>query len=206
MELPRSLRVTPSSALSHSFDLDERIRHATSSDTLKGMFFQRIVEIAQQAGVSVEQVALEDPPKRMRYQPFFDYPVADYFRLVAAAARALHPGVVISEAIRRTGGADFERFTQSAVGRVMLAFGGSARATLARSGTMYAAVLKGSAEVESEAAPEGVRIRYRNYPGLTEVYPIGTIEGCCRYFGTDYLIEIDVLSARDADYLVRLNE
>lgn len=205
MQLPRSLRVTPTSRLTHVFDVDERVSHATSSDTLKGMFFQRIVEIARQAGVRVEQV-LGSPLGPPRYQPFFDYPVADYFRLVAATARALHPSAPISEAIRRTGGADFERFAESAVGRVMLAFGGSARATLARSGTMYGAVLKGSSKVESEATAEGVRIRYRDYPGLAEVYPIGTIEGCCRYFRAEYVIDIDVISARDADYYVRLKD
>lgn len=196
-----TLRVTPTSALTHSFDVEERIRAATPADTLKGMFFQRIIEIGKHAGASMEHIT-----RGRRYQPFFDYPVADYFRLVHAAASALYPRVVVSEAIRRVGRDDFARFAESGVGRVMLAFGGSARGALSRSGSMYGAVLKGSAEITSQAVPEGVRIRYRNYPGLTEVYPIGTIEGCCTYYGTDYEIEIDVLSHKDADYLVRLKE
>jgi uncharacterized protein (TIGR02265 family) len=206
MPLPRSIRVTPDSTLAHSFDIEARIRTATPADTLKGMFFQRIIEIGERAGLVAEHVGLEAPPSPLRYQIFFDYPVADYFRLVSAVAGVLYPQLVASEAMRRTAVDDFARFTESSVGKVMLAFGGNVRSALARSGTMYAAVLKGAGKVASEVVPEGVRLRYRDFPGPAEVYPIGTIEGCCRYFGADYEIDIDVLSEQDADYLVRLRE
>jgi uncharacterized protein (TIGR02265 family) len=206
MALPRSLRVHSKSTLTHAVDLEERIRCATESDTLKGMFFQRIVDIGRRTGMAIEHVALDKPPRELRYQAFFDYPVADYFRLVYAVAKKLYPNVSSSEAVRRTGARDFGAFAQSPVGRVMLAFAGSARATLAKSGSMYGAVLKGASKVESESVPEGVRLRYRNYAGLTEVYPIGTIEGCCQHYDAEYEIEIVVISPRDADYLVRLKE
>lgn len=83
----------------------------------------------------------------------------------------------------------------------MLAFTGDAKSTLARSGSLYAQVLKG-ARVESEETPTGVTIRYRDYPGPVEFYPIGTIEGTCHHFRSDYTIEVSVLSPRDADYVV----
>jgi hypothetical protein len=73
-------------------------------------------------------------------------------------------------------------------------------------GSMYGAVLKGSSRVDSEAVPEGVRLRYRNYAGVTEAYPIGTIEGCCQHYGVEYEIDVKGLSPRDADYLVHLKE
>lgn len=205
MDLPSKLTVTPTSVLTHRFDVEERIARATPDDTLKGMFFQRIIDTATEAGVEPSSLSLQAAPMRMRYQAFFDYPVADYFRLVAAVAEKLHPRVAISEGIRRVGGRDFTQFANSKVGRVMLAFTGNAQSTLAKSGAMYGAVLKGSAKIDSEAVAGGVRITYRDYPGLTEVYPIGTIESVCRHYGCDHAIEIDVLSPWDADYLVRID-
>lgn len=206
MDLPKKLTVTPGSILTHRFDVEERIARATPDDTLKGMFFKRILETAESAGIDPAASRLQAPPMRLRYQTFFDYPVADYFRLVASVASTMHPRLAISEGIRRVGGRDFAEFAESKVGRVMLAFTGNARSTLARSGPMYGAVLKGSARIESSATPEGVRITYRDYPGLTEVYPIGTIESVCRHYGVDYTIEIDILSPWDADYLVRIGD
>ena len=52
--------------------------------------------------------------------------------------------------------------------------------------------------------PPGVRLTYRDFPGLAEYYPIGTIEGLCRHYGADYEITVDALSPRDADYTIRL--
>lgn len=206
MGIPRALHVTSATTLTHTIELEERIKCATARDTLKGMFFIRMVEMGRRAGLTFDHIALEAPPREMRYHAFFDYPVADYFRLVFEVGKTVFPDVPASEAMRRVGARDFSMFAESGVGRVMLAFAGSARSTLAKSGSMYGAVLKGASKVESEAVPGGVRLRYRNYAGVTEVYPIGTIEGCCQHYRAAYEIEIKIISPRDADYLVHLQE
>lgn len=195
--------ITPSTVLTMPVDVEARIRAATDRDTLKGMFFRRIVEMAHGCGVTAESAGLRHPVSGDRYLAFSDYSVADYMRWVAAVGRVLHPRVAASEAIRRVAGRDFSEFAASRVGSISLAFTGGAKGTLAKSGMLYAQVLKG-ARVESEAVPDGVAIRYRNYPGPVEIYPAGTIEGTCKHFRSDYVIEIDVLGPMDADYLVRV--
>lgn len=204
MAVPSHIRVLPHSRLTHSFSLEERIAHATPDDTIKGMFFQRILDAVRDAGLDPRAITLEAAPMRLRYLAFYDYPVADYFRLVAATADALYPREAISEGFRRVAGADFTKFADSKVGGVMLAFTGDAVSTLAKSGPMYKAVLKGSARVEARRTEEGVTISYRDYPALVETYPIGTIESTLRHYGTDYEIDIDVLGPYDADYRIRV--
>lgn len=195
--------VTRGSVLEGTFDLEERVAPATAEDALKGMFFTRVAALAARAGVRWDDVSLYYRPPGDRYAAFGDYPVADYFRWVAVVGRALHPRHTIAEGMRRVGGRDFAEFAESRVGRVMLAFSRDAKSTLARSGPLYSQVLKG-ARVTAEETADGVLIRYRNYPGPVEYYPIGTIESMCTHYGADYAIEIDVLSPLDADYFVRL--
>jgi uncharacterized protein (TIGR02265 family) len=202
--MERTFVVTPSSTLSLTFDLETRLAPATARDTLKGMFFKRVSELAQKSGVTWDSVGLRYRPAGDRYAAFSDYPVADYFRWVAAVGRALHPRMPISEAMRRVGSRDFAEFAESRIGSVMLSFTGNAKTTLAKSGTLYTQVLKG-ATVESEETPDGVLIRYRNYPGPVECYPIGTIESTCRHYGADYSIEVAVMSPLDADYRIRVS-
>jgi uncharacterized protein (TIGR02265 family) len=203
MSAPNKLTVMATAPLKEEFDLEKRIAAATAEDTLKGMFFQRIVDIATRSGVKTAQIPLRHRPANDRYLAFNDYPVADYFRWVHALGQALHPRVAPSEAMRRVGHADFAEFAASKIGRVTLAFSGNARSTLARSGLLYSMILKGPT-VSSDETADGVLIRYRNFRGPVEVYPIGTIESVCRFYETDYSIDISVHGPQDADYFVRL--
>lgn len=189
MALPSSLRVTPRTTLSHDLDMEERIAGATPADTIKGMFFGPIDRMVGSEG------------KRL---PFRDYPLADYFRAVHRAAVARYPDVPISEAVRRVAGNDFEEFAESRVGRVSLALTGDVRSTLERAGRLYDLVLAGTTKVRSWRDGDVLRLSYRDYPGPVEVYPIGTIEGTCRHFGVEWEIDVDVRSARDADYTVHI--
>src|SRR5688572_6451733 len=104
--MERTFTVTPSSTLNLTFDLESRLAPATAADTLKGMFFKRVSELAAKSGVKPDAVGLRYRPPGDRYSAFSDYPVADYFRWVAAVGRALHPRLPISEAMRRVGSRD----------------------------------------------------------------------------------------------------
>jgi uncharacterized protein (TIGR02265 family) len=198
---PKSFRVTPTSTLTHSFVLEERITDATSMDTLKGMFFDRILDLGKTAGIGANVL----PPRLVRtYRTFGDYPVGDYYSIIHEISTRMHPRVSNVEAMRRVSVRDFERLAESTVGRVMLSFAGDARATLLQAERMYGAILKGSAKVRGEAIEDGgIRLTYREFPGLAEYYPIGTIEGLCRHYRVDYEITVDVRSPRDADYTIR---
>lgn len=185
--------MTPDSTLDHAFDMETRIQVATPRDTIKGMFLSRVEGLL----TNVDGLA------RPRRLPFRDYPLTQYFRVVDEAAQALFPELPRAEAVRRVGGEDFREFAGSAIGRVSLALLGDVFGTLSRAGYLYEVVLKGDCEVTTWRDGDVIRMEYRRYPGPTEVYPIGTIESTCRYFGVGCEIEIDVLGPRDADYVVR---
>lgn len=202
MAVPNTFIVTPTSVLTAPLDLEARIASATPRDTIKGMFFRRVVDVANYLGVTAEHAQIRHPLPGDRYSAFGDYHVSDYMRWVAAVGRVQHPRLALSEAMRRVANQDFTEFAESRLGSVMLAFTGTAKSTLARSGSFYAQVLKGP-RVESEETAAGVVIRYREYAGPVEFYPIGTIEGTCRHYRSDYTIEVNVLGPRDADYVVR---
>lgn len=198
--MAKSFRVTAATTLTQSFVLEERLTDATSLDTLKGMFFERILDLGKTSGIGADAI----PPRLMRsYRTFGDYPVADYYSIIHEIAVRMHPRQSNVEAMRRVSVRDFERLAESTVGRVMLSFAGDAHSTLLQAERLYSTILKGSAKVRGENVEGGVRLTYRNFPGLAEYYPIGTIEGLCRHYRTDYEITVDVLSPRDADYTVR---
>ena len=95
------------------------------------------------------------------------------------------------------------RYLDSGLGKVMLAFFSDARSVMQRSGQIYAMVTKGP-RIESEARGDEILIRYRDYHGPLECYPVGTLEGACRHFGARCEIQIEVLSPSSADYRVRI--
>ncbi len=179
------------------------MRDATSADLLKGMFFERILDLAKRSNVSLDAL---DPRLLRSYRTFGDYLVADYYVLIHEVAVRLHPNVTNAEAMRRAARLDFQRLAESTLGRVMLSFASNARATLLQAEGLYGAILKGSTQVRAEALDDGaIRLTYRRFPGLAELYPIGTIEGLCRYYETDYEITVDPISPRDADYTIRFD-
>ncbi len=201
MPATKSFRVTPTSTLTQSFVLEDRLTDATSEDTLKGMFFERILDLGKTAGIGADAI----PSRLLRsYRTFGDYPVADYYAIIHEVAVRMHPRVQNVEAMRRVSVRDFERLGQSTVGRVMLSFAGDVRATLLQAERLYGAIIKGRAKVRGENVDGGgIRLTYRDFPGLAEFYPIGTIEGLCRHYHADYEITVDVISPRDADYTIR---
>ena len=201
LTVSKSFLVTPTTTLTQSFVLEDRLTDATSVDTLKGMFFERILDLGKGAGVGTQAL----PPRVIRtYRTFGDYPVGDYYVIIHEVARRMHPRVTNVEAIRRVSVLDFERLAESTVGRVMMSFAGDVSATLLQAERLYGAILKGSAKVRGEKIDGGVRLTYRDFPGLAEYYPIGTIEGLCRHFRADYEIRVESISPRDADYIIRL--
>ncbi len=199
--IPRSLVLTPTSTLTHGFDLDERTAACPSTHTIKGMFFARFADAATRAGVDASSLRLEQPVER--YLAFRDYPVRDYMRWAAAAAARAHPRVAVSEGLRRVALDDYARFLDSGLGKVMTAFLSDARAVLMQSNKLYEMVMKGP-RVESEADGDEIVVRFRDYHGPVECYPAGTLEGACRHFGGRYEIRVEVVGPAAADYRVRL--
>ena len=201
--MPERLTIRKETTLTHAFDVEERMASCPLDHTVKGMFFARFVDMATRIGVKAESLPLDRPVENGRYVAFRDYPIRDYMRWAAAAAAKAHPRVAVSEGLRRVAGDDFARYLDSGLGKVMLAFFSDARSVMQRSGQIYAMVTKGP-RIESEARGDEILIRYRDYHGPLECYPVGTLEGACRHFGARCEIQIEVLSPSSADYRVRI--
>ncbi len=201
--IPSRLTITRGSTLEHDFDVEQRMAACPRTHTVKGMFFARLVDEATRIGVKAGSLPLDVPVDDARYVAFRDYPIRDYMRWAAALAKKAHPRVAISEGLRRVAVDDFERFIHSGLGKVMVALMSDAGAVMTRSGQLYGMVLKGPT-VESERRGDEILIRYRDYHGPLECYPVGTLEGGCRHFDARYEIRVEVLSPTAADYHVTL--
>lgn len=201
--VPRKLIIRPDTVLTHAFDVEARMADCPVDHTVKGMFFARFVEMATRAGVKAETLPLDKPVEHGRYVAFRDYPIRDYMRWAAAAAAKVHPRVAVSEGLRRVASDDFTHYLESGLGKVMVAFFSDARSVMLRSGQVYSLVTNGP-RIDSEAVGDEIVVRYRDYHGPIECYPVGTLEGACGHFGARCEITIDVLSPSSADYRVRL--
>lgn len=87
----------------------ERIQHAPESGRVRGLFFQDLLRAAPQIDVP-----------RARYIPFTNYPMREFMQVTINAARAAHPGVAPTEALRRLGYGVYDVFANSLAGSALL--------------------------------------------------------------------------------------
>lgn len=191
----------PSKRLEGAPDPEARFARFPSSYTIKGMFFTRPIRILGPAYGEV-QATLRRAQASGRYLPFRDYPQEDYSRLAHAAAVKRWPDVPIPEAMRQLARDDLRAFAESRVGRVVLAMTGDVAGTLLKLPDMYRMSLTGG-RVEALRTPEGVRIEYRDFLGWVDCYPIGTVEGVVRHFGSEPELDVEVHAEDAATYDVR---
>lgn len=174
--------ISLASALDGDIDVEEVARETPRSFTVKGMFFSRFVERLGD-GFAIVLPTLEAPPKMGRYMPFHDYPQSDYLRVMVALARKVHPRYGPREGVRRLAREDFKVFTQSTLGKVMVAMVGDARSALLKLPFVYSKVTNGDWEVTaSELDGRRVRLEFRGLYGAWE-YQLGQCEGIVLHYG-----------------------
>jgi uncharacterized protein (TIGR02265 family) len=117
-----------------------------------------------------------------RYLPFRDYPQVDYLRLSIAAARKSFPQLAPREAVRRLARADLATFSNSMLGRIVLAMAGDARSTLLRVPDAYARVTTGGPVFAHELDADTVRVEFQKFYGLRD-YQLGQLEGVTLHYG-----------------------
>ena len=162
-------------------DLDAFLERYPPHDTIKGMFFGRLVETL--GGVAAFERQLRSPPKLGRYVPFVDYPLRDYMFLTNRAVEKRYGALGPREGLRRLARDDLAIFGESVVGRIMLEVAGNAHATLMATPRAYAVVSTGLLSVTSESlGVDRVRLVFRHAYGAWE-YTVGQVEGMCAYFG-----------------------
>lgn len=196
------VRVTEETILRGPVDPEERFARFPSYYTLKGMFFARMIAVIGTDGYEALEPHLLRPPRLGRYMPFIDYPQVDYSRLCLAAAVREWPKQPVLEAMRRLARLDFSEFAQSRIGRVSLAMTGGLGDALAKLPDLYQVSLKGG-QVWAERVAGGVSVRFEDFYGWVDCYPLGTLEGVVHYYGRQPVIEAEVHDERSATYEVR---
>jgi uncharacterized protein (TIGR02265 family) len=192
-------RVTSETALGGSVDPEERFGRFPADFALKGMFFSRLIELGE-VHMTGARSRLVGPPRLGRYLPFSDYPQVDYSRLCHAVAVGRFAKLPVREAMRRLARLDYETFAESTLGRVSLAFTADADAAVLSLPRSFSAVLRGGTLTVTNVGPKAYDIRFTDFYGWVDCYPIGTIEGLLGLYGRTCAIELDLHTPISATY------
>jgi len=199
------LHVRPDVPLSFPVDAESRFVRFPADFTIKGMFLARLLALAPRTALSAVSERLHNPAVLKRCLPFADYPQVDYSRLAHVVAQELHKRLETAEAMRRLARRDIRTFAESQVGRILLALSGDASATLLKLPEMYRAALRGGSVQSTRVNAHTVQIRFKDFYGWLDCYPIGTIEGLVAHFAGSCELEVTMETLISATYTVTLH-
>ena len=161
-----------------------------SDHTMKGFLFARVVEALGSSWDALHPRLLE-PPRLGRYLPFGNYPIRDYARLAYDLAQRKHPGLGLAEAVRRLARRDFRVFSETTMGRVMIAMTDDGPSLLMRLPAVFEAVTNAQRVRASRGQDGSVRLEFSEYFGLW-TYALGQVEGAVEASGGKATIDADV--------------
>lgn len=191
-------------ALTGNIDADGRFGRFPSDFAIKGMFLARMVQLAGPGVVDRVRPRLVRPPSLGRYVPFSDYPQVDFSRLAYAVATDRFRDVATPEAMRRLARLDIQTFTASQLGKIMLGLAGDAGSAVMKLPEMYAAVMRGGSVSATRLADGRIALRFTEFYGWLDCYPIGTIEGLAGHYSARCDMEIELESELAATYFITL--
>lgn len=195
----RTIRVTSDVSLDLELDVDDRLARTPPHDLIRGMFLTRHVRAL---GARFEEVrsSLSVPPP---YQPFGEYPQRDHARLAVAVARLQFPAVPVAEGLRRVERHAAEVFVASSIGRALTTLASNPLAALRLFPTAWRHMQTGGELVTRELPhSHGIRLEVRDLAPWLDCSMIGSLEGGVVLFGRRPMIEVELLSDHDANYLV----
>jgi uncharacterized protein (TIGR02265 family) len=181
----RELTIRVGTRLPGDIDVEAQVALISPEFQVKGMFLSPLVQ-----GLPADMwdelcPRLQSPPRGGRYTAFRDYPQADYMRISTTLARHRFPEVGLREAMRRLARQDFDVFSASTFGKVLLAVVRDARGALLKVPLVYDKVAPGGYTVRGGELDDGtVRIEFENYPH-DWAYMVGQLEGVVLHYGTD---------------------
>jgi len=193
---------SPDEPVGGSFDVEETVRLFSKTHLLKGMFFSRIVNILGSHFGAVSP-SLSAPPRLGRYLPFSDYPQADYLRLCVVAASRAYPAWPLREGIRRLSRDDFRVFTDSTLGKIVIAAIGDPHSALLQVPSMYMKVAPADWRIDGEEIDAGaVRVTFSPIIGPWE-FQLGQLEGLVLSFGKRPRVRVTELERGAVQFDVR---
>jgi uncharacterized protein (TIGR02265 family) len=172
-------------------DLGERLAAVPPDITIKGMFFQLIVDEARNASGR--------SPGRERYVPFKGYPADEWMKVLVECAGLTYPRLPAREGIRRLGRRVYGMFVETMVGRVLFSVvGGSTTAALRVLPQAYRISGTGKAEV-SVIRDDRAVVHLRGLWDFPDAYHVGVLEGGLTALGRVGKVRVRVLSLCDVD-------
>lgn len=204
--VPGILRIKTDVALVGHVEAEDRFAAFPAGFTVKGMFFSRMVQLGGPGALADVRDKLKKPPALGRYLPFSDYPQADFSRLAHRVATGLFPRRGVCEAMRLLARKDLETFASSSVGSVMMALAGKDTCeALMRLPDMYRATLSGGIATAERIAPNVVVLRYDDWYGWLDCYPVGHVEGLAAHLNQHCEIEVEQRSLTAATMRVAVS-
>lgn len=162
-----------------SLGLRDRLAQAPKDGLVKGWLIHSIMENAKRQGV---ELAME-----RKYLGFKDYPVAEYLELLGQAAVRLQGNGSAKEALRELGRGVHGSFSQSLVGKVVLAGLGSghdgARTGLRWITRVYKMTSNHATASIEEPTDHVAVISLSNVWSFPDAYHVGIFEGAAAAFG-----------------------
>lgn len=187
--------------LSARIDIEEHIARLPAGATCKGLFFNDPIERLRRAAPNHPALASS---AGARHVPFFDYPYADFMRLLAATATVVYPAEPLGEGLRRLGRAGYVALLESHVGKVIFGVFGRSFVDVARMGARGWRVSLSFGRVEIEEPGERrLRYHFHDMPAMLETYQVGVVEGAMAVCGVEGEVTIQLRDLGNASLEVR---
>lgn len=185
-------------ALDQSFAVETTLAAIPREPMLKGMFSQGLLDRARAAGATLASAAPS-------YSSFKDYPIAPYARLLVEAATVLFPQHAIKRALYEVGRTQFQVFSSSLLGKVMLAgLLGNSPLTLARASSRIYERVHSHARVRLvEAGEFECILKYSDMWCFLDSNEVGTLVGGVEACGFQCTVEVANLTPSSGDVRVR---
>lgn len=174
--LPEDLTDDDTAAAARTAGLRALVRSTPAQCTVKGMFVESVLSVAERAGAR--------RPTQRRYLAFKDYPLTELMYLMLECTGAAFPSLTPEDGLRRLGALGFLTFAESLAGKVLFSFaGGDWKAALRLTPKAYELSLRpGRAELV-ELGAASARIELRQVYNFGATYQVGVFEGAMQHYG-----------------------
>jgi uncharacterized protein (TIGR02265 family) len=183
--------------------VEEHVRALPPGATCKGLFFHDLIDQLRKAAPN-SSILLPGGLGAQRYVHFFDYPYADYMRMLHATAQAVFPGVPVGEGLRRLGRKTYVALLNSQIGRVIFGVLGDDFLSVIKLGVRGYQVSMNFGRLDTEVIEnEHIRYYFRNLPAYLETFQVGVVEGAMQACNVEGRVHVSMTSLSTASFDIR---
>ncbi len=183
--------------------LEEHVRALPPGATCKGLFFHDLIDQLRKLAPNSSILSPGGLGAR-RYVHFFDYPYADFMRLLHGTAQAIFPGAPIGEGLRRLGRKTYVALLNSQVGKVIFGVLGDDFLSVIKLGTRGYQVSMNFGRLDIEViGKEHIRYYFRDLPAYLETFQVGVVEGAMQACNVEGRVLVSLTSMSSASFDIR---